>query len=190
MFCPQCGKEIKDGVKFCVECGWAVPDAPVQNVQPVVLPSAMQTVTPTAMPQNLNTGFVQTIAADEKFCSSCGSVIKKIAEICPKCGVRQETNSVAAIKAKEYDNAVISTFFLGTIGLILAILTFLFPSFFLFQDRGYNILLCFMCPISGLVSYIRAGRKSAKKGMVTAGLIVCIVGVIAAISLVVFGLIS
>jgi hypothetical protein len=27
--------------------------------------------------------------ADEAFCSSCGAVIKKEAEICPKCGVRQ-----------------------------------------------------------------------------------------------------
>jgi Predicted membrane protein len=27
--------------------------------------------------------------ADERFCSSCGAVIKKEAEICPKCGVRQ-----------------------------------------------------------------------------------------------------
>jgi TM2 domain-containing membrane protein YozV/predicted RNA-binding Zn-ribbon protein involved in translation (DUF1610 family) len=30
-------------------------------------------------------------AADEKFCSSCGAIIKKEAEICPKCGVRQMT---------------------------------------------------------------------------------------------------
>ena len=28
--------------------------------------------------------------ADEKFCSDCGSVIKTKAEICPKCGVRQQ----------------------------------------------------------------------------------------------------
>jgi hypothetical protein len=28
-------------------------------------------------------------AATEKYCSSCGEVIKKEAEICPKCGVRQ-----------------------------------------------------------------------------------------------------
>lgn len=28
-------------------------------------------------------------AADEKFCSDCGAVIKARAEICPKCGVRQ-----------------------------------------------------------------------------------------------------
>ena len=27
--------------------------------------------------------------ADEAFCSSCGAIIKKEAEICPKCGVRQ-----------------------------------------------------------------------------------------------------
>ena len=29
-------------------------------------------------------------AADEMFCSSCGEIIKKEAEICPKCGVRQK----------------------------------------------------------------------------------------------------
>jgi len=28
---------------------------------------------------------------DEMFCSSCGEIIKKEAEICPKCGVRQRT---------------------------------------------------------------------------------------------------
>ena len=27
---------------------------------------------------------------DEVFCSSCGAIIKKEAEICPKCGVRQK----------------------------------------------------------------------------------------------------
>jgi len=34
------------------------------------------------------TGPGQSKAPDEKFCSSCGNVIKKQAEICPKCGVR------------------------------------------------------------------------------------------------------
>jgi hypothetical protein len=57
MFCEQCGKEIKDGVKFCVECGWAIPAAPVQNVQPAVMPSATQTAVPlnqSAAPYSLN----------------------------------------------------------------------------------------------------------------------------------------
>lgn len=31
-----------------------------------------------------------TKGPDEKFCESCGAVIKKEAEICPKCGVRQK----------------------------------------------------------------------------------------------------
>jgi uncharacterized membrane protein YvbJ len=29
-------------------------------------------------------------SADEKYCSHCGEIIKKEAEICPKCGVRQK----------------------------------------------------------------------------------------------------
>ncbi len=28
--------------------------------------------------------------ADETFCSSCGAIIKKEAEICPKCGVKNK----------------------------------------------------------------------------------------------------
>lgn len=30
---------------------------------------------------------------DEKFCSTCGAIIKKEAELCPKCGVRQKPPS-------------------------------------------------------------------------------------------------
>jgi TM2 domain-containing membrane protein YozV len=33
--------------------------------------------------------------ADESFCSSCGSIIKKEAEICPRCGVRQKSAAPA-----------------------------------------------------------------------------------------------
>ena len=31
--------------------------------------------------------------ADEKFCGTCGAIIKKEAELCPKCGVRQKSSS-------------------------------------------------------------------------------------------------
>jgi TM2 domain-containing membrane protein YozV len=34
---------------------------------------------------------VQEKAADEVFCTSCGAVIKQMAEICPRCGVRQRS---------------------------------------------------------------------------------------------------
>jgi len=34
---------------------------------------------------------VKTKGADEKFCESCGEIIKLAAEICPKCGVRQKS---------------------------------------------------------------------------------------------------
>jgi len=30
---------------------------------------------------------------DETFCQSCGAIIKKEAELCPKCGVRQKIDS-------------------------------------------------------------------------------------------------
>jgi len=36
-------------------------------------------------------------AADEAFCSSCSAIIKKEAEICPKCGVRQKNKVVRCL---------------------------------------------------------------------------------------------
>ena len=54
-------------------------------------------------PNNQNKGI------DEKFCGSCGKIIKIKAEICPKCGVRQRNPlSKAAL--------LLITFFLGGIG--------------------------------------------------------------------------
>jgi RNA polymerase subunit RPABC4/transcription elongation factor Spt4 len=59
MFCPQCGKNIKDGVKFCGNCGWAIPNAPAQFTQ-----------------------------AAEQRCASCGTVLKEGAKFCPNCGAQ------------------------------------------------------------------------------------------------------
>jgi len=191
MFCQQCGKEVKDGVKFCENCGWAVPIAPAPNVQPVVLPSA----TPTAMPPNQNTGFVQTIAAEEKFCSSCGSVIKKIAEICPKCGVNQSMRSgtsavtvycsscgktinreaatcpfcgvsqgSAASGTGDKKGPAIAALVLG----INSLWTFLFP------------FLGFPVSVVGVIMGI-VGYKSSKRGMALAGIILSIIGFVATI---------
>jgi TM2 domain-containing membrane protein YozV len=51
----------------------------------------------------------RTKGVDEKFCESCGEIIKIRAEICPKCGVRQKSpfNKTALL---------LLTFFLGGIG--------------------------------------------------------------------------
>ena len=45
-------------------------------------------------------------AADEKFCTDCGAVIKLKAEICPKCGVRQsvQNDNTMLLGSKNADN--------------------------------------------------------------------------------------
>lgn len=61
-------------------------------------------------------------AADEKFCSECGGVIKAKAEICPKCGVRQMSQPTAinlgsvAANGKSRIAAALFAFFLGAFG--------------------------------------------------------------------------
>jgi Tfp pilus assembly protein PilE/TM2 domain-containing membrane protein YozV len=58
--------------------------------------------------ENLNVP-KQTKGLDEKFCPSCGEIIKERAVICPKCGVRQQAElSKAAL--------LLLAFFLGGVG--------------------------------------------------------------------------
>ena len=54
---------------------------------------------------------------DEVFCRSCGSVIKKEAEICPKCGVRQRGNSeVFGDVSKTWLVTLLLSIFVGYLG--------------------------------------------------------------------------
>jgi len=59
---------------------------------------------------------VREKAADEAFCSSCGAIIKKEAEICPKCGVRQRHSSSTNDVGSKWLTLVLLSFFLGVLG--------------------------------------------------------------------------
>lgn len=48
----------------------------------------------------------QELKADEAYCSSCGTVIKEQAEVCPECGVAQdgqESNNSDMPEARKYE---------------------------------------------------------------------------------------
>jgi len=56
---------------------------------------------------------------DEMFCSSCGAIIKKEAEICPKCGVRQKHRNDDFDKPlgkRNYLVALLLSIFVGSLG--------------------------------------------------------------------------
>lgn len=55
----------------------------------------------------------RSLAPDEQYCPSCGEPIKKAAEICPECGVRQEP---ATSTGKDRVTAGILALLLGGIG--------------------------------------------------------------------------
>ncbi|MCL1947227.1 MAG: TM2 domain-containing protein [Chitinivibrionia bacterium] len=61
---------------------------------------------------------VYTKAPDEKFCSSCGKIIKEAAEICPQCGVRQkkQPSTLSNTNDGRWTTLLILSFFLGFFG--------------------------------------------------------------------------
>ncbi len=74
-------------------------------------------------------------SGDEAFCRSCGAVIKKEAEICPKCGVRQRVVVMTtAVGTKSKVVAALLAIFLGGLGA---------HKFYLGQTGMGIIYLCF-----------------------------------------------
>ena len=59
---------------------------------------------------------VREKGADEVFCTSCGAIIKKDAEICIKCGVRQRGSSSNSDVGSNWLTLVLLSFFLGVLG--------------------------------------------------------------------------
>lgn len=53
---------------------------------------------------------------DECFCSSCGEIIKKEAEICPKCGVRQKAAKSSSDVSEKWLTCLLLCIFLGYFG--------------------------------------------------------------------------
>ncbi|MCL2220230.1 MAG: TM2 domain-containing protein [Chitinispirillia bacterium] len=56
-------------------------------------------------------------AADEAFCTSCGTVIKKAAEICPHCGVRQKGRILTSDVSMNWLTLLLLSIFLGIFGI-------------------------------------------------------------------------
>ena len=55
-------------------------------------------------------------ATDEAFCSSCGAIIKKEAEICLKCGVRQKKTGNSSDISDNWLTCLLLCIFLGGFG--------------------------------------------------------------------------
>ena len=89
-----------------------LPDLPVQDDEPMGASTRPQRSSPAAQPPSLSH------EKPTKYCHYCGSIIALLAEICPKCGVRQ-TEPVVSLSKRDSPNKVIAfllAFFLGLFG--------------------------------------------------------------------------
>ena len=90
------------------------------------------------------------VVSGEVFCRSCGSSIKKEAEICVKCGVRQlpATNPNKLKKNyKKRTTAAILALFLGAFGV---------HKFYLGQKRGLFYLFFFWTLVPSIIALVEA----------------------------------
>jgi TM2 domain-containing membrane protein YozV/RNA polymerase subunit RPABC4/transcription elongation factor Spt4 len=112
-YCGACGEIINKAAVTCPKCG--VPQTDSTSTPTVVSPPAQPTV---VFPGSSSQPVI--LGAGEKYCSSCGSVVKIMAEVCPSCGVRQSSNggidSTYDVPVKNKWIAVILALWLGGLG--------------------------------------------------------------------------
>jgi len=132
-FCGACAKIINKAAVACPNCG-----APQDNSAPSQTTASSPPAQPASVNVNVNQNTNQNtnqdtdadntkdqsqrviLGAGEKHCSSCGSVVKIVAEICPSCGVRQSPNveigSTSDVPVKNKWISVILALWLGGLG--------------------------------------------------------------------------
>jgi RNA polymerase subunit RPABC4/transcription elongation factor Spt4 len=71
-FCSSCETQMKEGARFCPNCGWAAPTAPVQ-AEPLPKPIEEK--------------------PSEPQCKNCGTALKEGAAFCPECGTKTEAGA-------------------------------------------------------------------------------------------------
>jgi ribosomal protein L40E len=105
---------------------------------------------------------------DEKYCQSCGAIIKKAAEICPKCGIRQQ-NPVFSENASGDELKVTNVGFSVGCGVAISILLSVFVGWIYFL----------------IISSINPNEPAFKKGRNITGILCLIaVGIIALVLLI------
>ena len=107
--------------------------------------------------------------ADEKFCSSCGAIIKIAAEICPKCGVRQKGIAGSGdpnASTKSRTTTLLLCFFLGSFG----------AHRFYVGRPGLGISIIIVLLLGMIVSVV-AGVAGAEEGLILSGTLFVALGV-------------
>lgn len=121
MNCPYCQATLAKGTYYCHACKHNIDPEAVRLASSgddagakAIIDAQLRAASPTR----------------EVFCRSCGAPILALAEICPKCGVRQrsagggKSRTVAALLALLLGGLGVHKFYLGQIGLGVIYLLF------------------------------------------------------------------
>jgi TM2 domain-containing membrane protein YozV len=106
-------------VGICTQCGKAVCESCAVEIGNKIVCKQCAAGTPRIITATAATTATVTQAkgADEIFCRSCGGIIKKEAEVCPKCGVRQHSVPGVMPSGKNRIVAAILAIILGDFGI-------------------------------------------------------------------------
>lgn len=94
MFCPKCGKEVKEGDEFCSSCG-----APIEHLK-----------------------MTEVTEVRKRFCPKCGVELVEGVKFCSSCGTRiSEISLEKAGAGARFVSYILDSIILGVIGFILGL---------------------------------------------------------------------
>lgn len=105
---------------------------------------------------------------DEKFCDSCGSIIKKEAELCVKCGVTQDltrggqASAHLAQQNQSKSGMGIASMVIGIVSVVFAFIPFC---------GVIAIIPAIVGLVLGIISFLKYKREGSSKGHSIAGIV-------------------
>lgn len=82
--CPECGKEVSDKAKVCINCGYPIYEYVLEQKEVKEI--------------KINSGEIKKeIPIRDNICPNCGNEISPVFRVCSKCGYNEQDNSAVVI---------------------------------------------------------------------------------------------
>lgn len=165
MQCPQCGRQVSEGARFCPVCGSAIAG-----------PSNVPQPQPQPQPRSQQQPAVQQPPVRQTVQGNAGPMIQEqrapMPPQAPPTSFQPQPQAIVAMSSPAGKNLAIASLVCGIVGVLCSLIISYFINLF--------SIVGLLVGVAGIVCAVQAKKRGAVGGMRTAGLVCSIIAVVVA----------